>query len=119
MATFPPIELPGHDHGRAEPSWNGVALLNAWTLPRILAPHSWFITAPEATFWMATFPFIFVPAPKENAADPWIFTLPPIVPFVIVKLPPWTPTFPVTPPPLTNEQFWPAETVRLPLNVPL
>ena len=101
-----------------EPIWVGVALLDSCRFPSILDPQIWFVVDAEATFWIARFPPIVLNGPMENAAAPWIWTLPVIAPRATAKFPPFTLTFPVTPPPSTNEQFWPEETVMFPLNVP-
>src|SRR5262245_16560852 len=96
----------------------GVALLCRFSDP-ILEPQIWLVVEAEATFWIVRFPVMVLNGPTENPAVPWIWTLPLIVPPAIAKFPPFTVTFPVTPPPATNEQFWPAETVMFPLKVPL
>jgi len=59
-----------------------------------------------------------VPGPMVKVPPPLTCTLPPTWEFVNVRLPPLSFTFPVTPP-LVIVQFWPGETVTLPVKVPL
>ena len=67
-------------------------------LPATFAWQTWLVVDSEATFCMARLPLIVVPGPIENAEPPWMDIFPVTVAFVRARFPPFTETFPETPP---------------------